>query len=125
MAILPTAKSLCRTYKASAMASSKNKSVGSYLAIGSKSASVVLKNLPYVLFLGFLTVVYIANAHFAEKQVRKIQVLQEDVRELKRQYNALKSGITFNSRLRNVGGEVNRLGLRKIPGRVKRIKLED
>ncbi len=107
------------------MASSKNKSVGSYLAIGSKSASVVLKNLPYVLFLGFLTVVYIANAHFAEKQVRKIQVLQEDVRELKRQYNALKSGITFNSRLRNVGGEVNRLGLRKIPGRVKRIELED
>ncbi len=95
------------------------------MAIGSMSASVVLKNLPYVLFLGFLTVVYIANAHFAEKQVRKIQVLQGDVSELKRQYNALKSTIMFESRLREVGDDVKRLGLRKTPGRVKRIALED
>lgn len=95
------------------------------MAIGSMSASVVLKNLPYVLFLGFLTVVYIANAHFAEKQVREIQVLQSDVRELKRQYNALKSEIMYESRLREVGDDVKRLGLRKIPGRVKRVALED
>lgn len=95
------------------------------MAIGSMSASVVLKNLPYVLFLGFLTVVYIANAHFAEKQVRKIQVLQNDVRELKRQYNALKSEIMYESRLREIGENVKRLGLRKKPGRVKRIVLED
>lgn len=89
------------------------------------SASVVLKNLPYVLFLGFLTVVYIANAHFAEKQVRTIQVLQRDVRELKREYNSLKSEIMYESRLSEVGDHVKRLGLRKTPGRVKRIVLED
>lgn len=107
------------------MANSSNKSIGSYLAIGSRSASVVLKNLPYVLFLGFLTIVYIANAHFAEKQVRKIQVLQDEVRELKRQYNALKSEIMYEGRLREVGMDVKRLGLQKKSGRVKRILLED
>ncbi|MFQ5446904.1 MAG: FtsL-like putative cell division protein [Saprospiraceae bacterium] len=104
---------------------SKNKSIGDYLAIGSMGASVVLKNLPYVLFLSFLTVIYIANTHFAEKQVRQIQTLQKEVKELKRQYNSLKSEIMLESRLSEIGGEVESLGLRKTAGRVKRIKLED
>jgi FtsZ-binding cell division protein ZapB len=103
----------------------KNKSLGNYLAIGSMGASIVLKNLPYVLFLSFLTVVYIANAHFAERQVRRIQTLQKEVKELKRQYNSLKSEIMYESRLSEIGEEVEALGLRKSTGRVKRIELED
>jgi hypothetical protein len=88
-------------------------------------ASIVLKNLPYVLFLSFLTVAYIANAHFAERQVRSIQTLQKEVKELKRQYNSMKSEIMFESRLSEVGEEVETLGLRKSVSHVKRIKLED
>lgn len=100
----------------------QKKSVGDYFAIGSLGASLVLKNLPFVLFLGFLTVIYIANTHFAEKQVRQIQTMQREVRELKRQYNSIKSEIMFKSRLSEVGEDVQRLGLRKSAGRVKKIK---
>lgn len=88
-------------------------------------AQLILKNLPFVLFLGFLTVIYIANAHFAEKQVRQIQTLQKEVKELKRQYNSLKSEIMFESRLAEVQDEVKALGLKKKAGSVKRIIVDD
>ncbi len=103
----------------------QNKSIGSYFAIGSIGASLVLKNLPFVMFLSFLTIIYIANTHYAEKQVRQIQSLQKEVKELKRQYNSLKSEIMFKSRLAEVGEDVESLGLRKTAGRVTRIITED
>lgn len=103
----------------------QSKSLGNYFAIGSIGASIVLKNLPFVLFLSFLTIIYIANTHYAEKQVRQIQTLQKDVKELKRQYNSLKSEIMYKSRLAEIGEEVETLGLRKTAGRVKRITQED
>lgn len=93
--------------------------------LGSLSAQLILKNLPFVLFLGFLTVVYIANAHFAEKQVRQIQSLQKEVKELKRQYNSLKSEIMFQSRLAEVEDEVESMGLEKKAGSVKRITIDN
>ncbi len=99
----------------------QRKPLGDYFALGSMGASLVLKNLPFVLFLSFLTVIYIANAHYAEKQVRQIQTLQKEVKELKREYNSLKSEIMFKSRLAEIGEDVEGLGLRKTTGRVKRI----
>ena len=102
----------------------QRKPLGDYFAIGNIGASLVLKNLPFVLFLSFLTVIYIANAHFAEKQVRQIQTLQKEVKELKREYNSLKSEIMFKSRLAEIGEDVEGLGLRKTTGRVKRIVTE-
>ncbi len=107
------------------MMAKEKKSIGNYFEIGSIGASLILKNLPYVLFLSFLTIIYIANAHYAEKQVRQIQSLQQEVKELKRQYNSLKSEIMFKSRLSEVGEDVGSLGLKKTSGRVKRIVLED
>jgi hypothetical protein len=99
----------------------QKKSLGSYLELGSLGASLILKNLPFVLFLSFLTIIYIANAHYAEKQVRQIQTLQSEVKELKRQYNSLKSETMFKSRLAQVGSDVESLGLRKTAGNVFRI----
>ena len=99
----------------------KKTSIGGFSAIGNMSASLILKNLPFVLFLGFLTVIYIANAHFAEKQIRQIQSLQQDVKELKRQYNSLKSENMYNSRLAEIEEDVKGSGLMKKQGRVKRI----
>ncbi len=103
----------------------RKKKMANYMELGTMGASLVLKNLPFVFFLGFLAVVYIANAHYAEKQVREIQALQQEVKELKRQYNALKSETMFRSRLAEVGEGVESLGLYKTSGRVKRIVVDD
>lgn len=113
-----------RSQYASVMAIRKF-SVGSYFAFGSMGASLILKNLPFVAFLGFLTVIYIANTHLAEKQIRQIQTLQQDVKDLKRQYNSLKSENMFNSRLAEIEKDVESLGLTKKAGKVKRILVND
>ena len=103
----------------------KKISFGNYFALGSMSASLILKNLPFVMFLGFLTVIYIANAHLAEKQIRQIQSLQQDVKDLKRQYNSLKSENMFKSRLAEIEDDVEGLGLTKKAGSVKRIIVDN
>ena len=60
----------------------KQKTLKDYMAVGHMSASMVLKNFPLVLFIGFLLLIYIANAHYAEKKVRLIQQYEGDVKEL-------------------------------------------
>ena len=53
-----------------------------FTMLGSMSAQLIFKNFPFVLFLGFLTILYIANAHYAEKKVRQIQSLQKEIKDV-------------------------------------------
>ncbi len=53
------------------------------LNVSQHTTNIVFGNFSYVMFLGFLAIVYIANAHFAEKGVRRIQLLQKEIKELK------------------------------------------
>jgi Bacteriodetes cell division protein (FtsL-like) len=61
------------------------------------STQWVFNNFNYVLFLGFLGIVYIANAHFAEKNVRDIQRIQKEIKELKWEYTSIKSETMYKS----------------------------
>ena len=81
-------------------------------SLSSASAKLVLGNLPFVLFLGFLAIIYIANAHYAEGQVREIQTIKKEVRELKREYNSLKAELMSKSRHSEVERKVKDLGLK-------------
>jgi len=47
------------------------------------------RQLPFILFLGFLAILCIANAHFSEKKIREIQVLQDEIRDLRWEYMTL------------------------------------
>ena len=65
-------------------------------SLGSSSARWLLQNLPFVFFLGFLTTIYIANSHYAERQVRTIDALKNEIKDLRRQHNALKSDLMYD-----------------------------
>ncbi len=67
------------------------------LNVSHHSTEWVFANFSYLLFLVFLTLVYIANAHYAEKNVREIQQLQKDIKELKWQYTSIKSETMYKS----------------------------
>lgn len=82
-----------------------------FTSMGSFSAEWVLKNLPFVLFLGLLTLMYIANAHYAEKRTREIIRLQKEVDDLKLEYNSLKSEINYNSRRTELSKALREKGL--------------
>jgi len=83
----------------------------SALNISHQSTEWVFGNFAYLLFLGFLALVYIANAHFAEKKVRQIQMLQKEIKELKWHYTSIKSETMFKSMQSQIDGSLEPVGL--------------
>ena len=75
----------------------KKKSVASYLAIWPRIASWVLGNIRFVLFLVFLTVVYISFVRQAEANVLKIKRLEDEVKKIRREYMSLQSEVMYES----------------------------
>lgn len=51
------------------------------------------RNLPFVYFLAFLGVIYIALGHYAERNMRKIDRLQEQLKEQRWQYMSVHSEV--------------------------------
>lgn len=94
-------------------------------SLSSASAKLVLGNFPFVLFLGFLATIYIANSHYAEGQVRDIQTLKREVRELERKYNSLQAELMSESRHSRVARRVKELGLKKTDDGFVKIDLEE
>lgn len=94
-------------------------------SISSASAKLVLGNFPFVLFVGFLAVIYIANAHYAESQVREIQNMKKEVRELEREYNSLKAELMLKSRQSEVRRRVKNKGLKVTDNRLVKIIVEE
>lgn len=76
----------------------KRTGIGKYFELGYLTEDLILKNLLFFLFLGFLGIVYIANARYAEDNVRDIQHLQRELKELRWYYLSLESENMFNSR---------------------------
>ncbi|MFT5167089.1 MAG: hypothetical protein ACI8P3_002326 [Saprospiraceae bacterium] len=77
---------------------SRKKTFKDYTDLGSISAELVLKNFPFVFFISFLAMIYIANAHYSEKQVRQIQDAQAELKQMRWKYMSLKSEFTFKAK---------------------------
>ena len=95
-----------------------------YIHIGPILSEWVFGNLPFVFFLFFLGLIYIANANFADKEVRHIQNLEKDIKDLKWRYNAAKADVMFNSKQSEVERLVDPYNLRATNQRTKRIIVE-
>ena len=96
-----------------------------YVHIGPMLSEWIFGNLPFVFFLFFLGLVYIANANFADKQGRKIQTMEKDMKDLKWRYNAAKAEVMFSTKQSEVEEKVNAFGLKSSNQRTKRIIVEE
>ena len=76
----------------------KKKTFKDYTAFGSISAELILKNFPFVFFISFLAMIYIANAHYSEKKVRQIQTSQAELKQMRWKYMSLKSEFTYQAK---------------------------
>jgi hypothetical protein len=85
----------------------------------------ILSNLGYFLFLGFLAILYIGNAHLAERNVRGIQELQRDIREMRWSFMSLQSENMYNSLRSEVVDRVKDDGLRLHRGKPIKIVVRD
>ena len=68
-------------------------------------------HLPFMYFVGFLTLLYIANGHYAEKNVRKVQKLKNEIREQRWEYVSMKSNLMYSSTQTQIARKVARKGL--------------
>ena len=103
----------------------KKRTLRDYTALGSMSAELVLQNLPFVLFLGFLAIIYIANAHYAEKRIREVFELQKEVKDLRREYHSIRADIAFNSRRTELARQLKDEGLGQSVKRQKKIRVPE
>jgi hypothetical protein len=70
--------------------------------------------LPFLLFLSFLCMLYIANSHMAVKNIRSIDKLNKEVKELSWEYKSLKADLMFKSKLTEVAKKVDTLGIKEL-----------
>lgn len=78
----------------------------------SKEAATDL--LPFLIFLCVLGMIYIANSHMAIKNIRNIDKLNKEVKELSSEYKSLKADLMFKSKLTEVAKKVDTLGIKEL-----------
>lgn len=93
--------------------------------MSSISTFLLIKNIPFYIFIGFLFVIYIANAHYSERKIREIQSLQKDIQELNWEYMSLKSDLMQQSMQSEVAKKVKTLNLKELVDRPKKIVIKD
>lgn len=84
----------------------------------------MIRNMPFILFLAGLALVYIANSHLAEKKIRRINQLGRDIKELKWEYLNVKSELMFRSKMSEVSKAVAPTGLKELSSPPQKIELE-
>lgn len=69
---------------------------------------------PFIIFLCFLVMVYIANSHYTMKNIRSIDKLSKEIKELSWEYKSLKADLMFKSKMTEVAKKVDTLGLKEL-----------
>lgn len=69
----------------------KQNPVAALLSGNLLAQDAVVKHLPFMLFLAFLGLVYIANGYLAESSVRRINQTQQEIKELRSEQISIKS----------------------------------
>jgi len=84
-----------------------------FLSKGFINAESATKALPFVLFLTFLGMIYIANRHLAERNIRDIDKITKEVKELSWDYKTAKADLAYKSTLTEVAKRVDTLGIKE------------
>lgn len=79
---------------------------------GVVSTDAATRMLPFIFFVAFLAMIYIANRHMAENNIRDIDKLSKQVKELSWDYKTTKAELAFKSTLSEVEKKTDTLGLK-------------
>jgi hypothetical protein len=70
--------------------------------------------VPFVLFLGVLAVLYIANGHYADTTSRQISAARYELKQLQYEYKTLKAELMYRSKESELVRTVAPLGLKRL-----------
>lgn len=74
----------------------------------------IVKNIPFFLFTALLTVLYIANGHYADKTIRKINATAKHLKEMEYEFKTVKRDVIFRSKESELVKAVEPLGLKAL-----------
>lgn len=74
------------------------RSVASVVSGNFLSKETTIKNFPFIFFLSFLAICYIANGYYTDDQVRKVNRLTGEIKELRTQYIVVKDSLVIKSK---------------------------
>lgn len=94
------------------------------MSFGFLNSNLILGNLKIIGFLALLAIFYIANSHYAERNVRRIQMLQKEIHELRWRYTTIQADIMYNSRQSAMAQQLREQGLRPLRDKPKKILVE-
>ncbi|MBU6167894.1 MAG: hypothetical protein KGQ86_02570 [Bacteroidetes bacterium] len=90
----------------------RNKGLRKFILLEFLGSDEIFNKLIYIVFIGFLALLYIANSHFSEKKIRQIQVLQDEIKELRWEYMTLASENRVKAQRSQMADRFDVLGLR-------------
>ena len=94
---------------------------GNGIDFGFFSSDTILRNIPFILFLGFLAVIYIANTHLAERNIRQIQESRRELKEMRWYFMTLQAENMYKSRRSEMAKNVKDFGLQPLSDKPKKI----
>ena len=74
----------------------------------------IVSNIPFYLFVAALMIIYIANGHYADKTVRKINSTAKHLKEMEYEYKTIKRDVIFRSKESELAKAVEPLGLKEL-----------
>jgi len=89
------------------------KRVQEFLAGDYLSREWVIGNLPYLLFVTILAILYIGNTYYAEKTFQETEHLKSELKELRYQFITTKSALMFQSRQSKISAKAQEYGLKE------------
>jgi hypothetical protein len=73
----------------------------------------VVKNVPFFLYLSLLAIIYIANGHYADNTIRKINKTTRLLKEQEYEFKSLNGKLMFQNRQTEISKVVDTLGLQE------------
>ncbi len=91
---------------------------------GVVSKEAATEVLPFLVFLCVLGMIYIGNSHMAITNIRNINKLEKEVRELTWEFKSLKADLMFKSKQTEVAKKVDTLGIKELIEPPKKIIID-
>lgn len=74
----------------------------------------IVKNIPFYFFIAAIAIVYIANGHYADKTMRKINETEKNLKEMEYEFKTVKQEVIFRSKESELAKAVAPLGLKPL-----------
>ena len=87
--------------------------ISSFLSGNFLSHEKIVQNIPFVLFLTLIAILYIANGYYAEKTVKELYKTTNEIKELRSEYISNKSDLELIKQQSHVAFAIKELELKE------------